>query len=129
MDTDNRQRLIEAYYRAVDEGSYREFERLLTEDALHARPGQGVLKGGAAVREYYENEREATETNHRLNRQVHDDDLTLSLVEVSGETPEGGFFRPVIGQFTFDEETDHISSYRVYRGYADETDVTPGRES
>lgn len=125
MDTDERELLIDAYYWAVDKETYEEFERLLAADARHVRPGQEVLEGGEAVRDYYENEREATDTTHDVKRQVHDDDLTLSLVEVSGETTDGEFSRPVVGQFTFDAETGRIGSYRVYRGYAGEIGVTP----
>lgn len=124
MDIDERERLIDAYYDAVDEESYEAFDRLFTADSRHVRPGQGVLRGGAAVREYYETERDATETTHDVKRLVHDDAITLCLVEVRGTGTEGPFSRPVVGEFTFDAAAGRISSYRVFRGYAGETDAT-----
>jgi ketosteroid isomerase-like protein len=124
MDTDTRERLIRAYYDAVDTESYPDFEDILTADAEHIRPGQGVLHGGTAVREYYETERSARNTTHDVDRIVHDDEMTLCLVTVTGEKPDGPFRRPVVTTVTFDETAERIASYHVYRGYAAPVDAT-----
>lgn len=121
-ETKRREQLIRAYYSAVDTESYADFEDLMTATVRHVRPGQGLLRGGAAVRDYYETERDSTNTAHEIEAILHDDDRTLCLVEVSGETPAGPFVRPVVGAFTFDDDADLIDSYTVYRGEAvDET--------
>ena len=115
---------MDAYYRAVDDETYDEFERLLTEDALHVRPGQGVLRGGAAVREHYEERRDATNTTHDVRERFHGDDTSLCVLGVRGETPSGPFERPVVSEFEFDADAGRLSAYRVYRGSTDDPRVS-----
>ena len=122
MDIGERDGLIDGYYRAVDTEAYDEFERLFTDDALHVRPGQGVLRGGAAVREHYEERRDATNTTHAVRERLHGDATSLCVLEVSGETPSGPFERPVVSEFTFD--AGRLTAYRVYRGSTDDPRVT-----
>jgi ketosteroid isomerase-like protein len=125
MDIEDRERLIAAYYQAVDAEEYATFEDLFTPDAHHIRPGQGVLVGGAAVREYYETERTATNTTHRVGERFHGESRTLCTVEVSGEKASERFARPVVGAFDFDGEAERLSAYRVYRGSVEDPDLTP----
>lgn len=123
MDVVDRNRLIDEYYRAVDDEEYGAFDRIFQTDAHHVRPGQGVLEGSKAVHSFYQNERDTTNTNHSVRRRLHDDGGTLCVVEVSGVTPSGQFSRHVVGEFTF--EDGRIASYQVYRGHPDGVEIIP----
>ncbi|WP_129113823.1 YybH family protein [Halegenticoccus tardaugens] len=118
MNVDNRDRLIDAYYRAVDQENYDAFEQLFSDDAHHVRPGQGLLIGGGAVREYYEQERSVAHTDHRIQQRYHGDTATLCTVEVRGKSSSGPFSRQVVGEFDFISDENLITRYCVYRGHS-----------
>lgn len=118
MDEANRNALINSYYEAIDDEDYAAMEATFASDAQHIRPGQGSLVGAAAIREFFETERQSSNTFHDVTKRFHDDEGSYCMVTVSGELPDGPFEGDVFAEFEFDADEEHITKYRVYRGYS-----------
>lgn len=68
------------YYELVDADEYDELVDLFSEDVVYERPGQPVIEGEAALREFYEEGRPLSEGEHEL----HDVVVDGSTVAVRG---------------------------------------------
>lgn len=117
MDEAKRNTVIDQYYQAIDDEEYVAMEAAFSEEARHIRPGQGALEGATGIREFFETERQSSNTVHTVNKRFHDEDGTYCRVTVTGDLPDGPFEGDVFAEFEFDDGEDHITKYRVYRGY------------
>lgn len=118
MDEDTRDDLIEAYFGAVDAESYEPFERVFSAESRHVRPGQPDLVGAAEISEFFEADRQSSDSTHTVLRSMHEsDDVTFCKIHVEGQLPDGRYEGEAVCEFTFDPTTGTIARYRVYRGY------------
>ncbi len=83
------------YYDLVDAEAYDDLVGLFTEDVVYERPGQTVIEGRAALREFYEAGRPLSDGEHELHQVVVDGDTVAVRGTFrgrqDGETVEIGF--------------------------------------
>lgn len=118
MDDQTRMELIEAYFDAVDAESYGPFDHIFSPQSRHVRPGQPDLVGRDAIRSFFENDRQSSNSTHTVLRSVHmEDDVTFCKIHVDGQLPDGRYEGEAICEIEFDSATETIARYSVYRGY------------
>lgn len=115
MDRDERNRLTDTYYRAADEENYDLFDSVFTDDVTYLYPDEDDMHGLRAVREFFEQRRQTTNTTHDLFRRVYDDEATICEGHITGELHgEGPFEGAFVGSFEFDDEAGAIDRVGVY---------------
>lgn len=114
MEPDDRDELIDTYYRAVDEADYDRMLTAFTEDVEYRYPGEEPMHGRDAVRTFFEERRETRETTHEVFRRVHDTDATACEGHITGERSEGALEGRYVGVFEFDDDARGISYVGVY---------------
>jgi len=117
MDIDARDRLIDVYYEAVDSRDIDRFADVFAPEATHFRPGQGTLEGLDAIQRYFREDWRSSETDHAVDKRIHDPEVTVSRMVVSGVYEGEPFEGRFLAEFEFTPAEDAIVAYRLYRGY------------
>ncbi|MFB6310253.1 MAG: nuclear transport factor 2 family protein [Salinirussus sp.] len=117
MDERARRELVETYFEAVDAESYEPFERVFSDSSQHIRPGQPALVGADEIRSFFETERVSSNSTHTIERWVDFVDGAFCKIHVEGDIGDERYEGEAIVELAFDDDTETIASYRVYRGY------------
>jgi hypothetical protein len=115
MDTDHRERLVERYFEALDTDEYGLLRDAFSADVRYFFPGVGKLETVDETVRFLAEEKPTTDTDHRIDRVVHVDDLTMCEGQVTAEHREHGRVRTnFLDLFEFDEGSEEISVVNVY---------------
>lgn len=117
MNTDRRDRLIDKYYDAVDSREIDRFADVFAPEATHFRPGQGTLAGRDEIMRYFREDWRSSETDHAVDKRIHDPDVTVTRMKVRGVYEGDPFEGRFLAEFEFTPAEDAITAYRLYRGY------------
>jgi hypothetical protein len=117
MDTERRNRLIDTYYDAVDSRDVERFADVFASAATHFRPGQGTLDGLDEIQRYFREDWRSSETSHTVEKRIHDPEVTVTRMAVSGVYEGEPFDGRFLAEFEFTPADDAITAYRLYRGY------------
>jgi ketosteroid isomerase-like protein len=117
MDTQRRDRLIDEYYDAVDSRDIDRFAAVFAPEATHFRPGQGTLAGLEEIQRYFREDWRSSETSHTVEKRIHDPDVTVTRMAVSGVYEGEPFDGRFLAEFEFTAADGAITAYRLYRGY------------
>lgn len=113
MDSDSREQLTEAYFRAMDEEQFETFEDVLTSDVSYRTDGM-ELEGSDEVREVFESGQFSNAT-HEVRRRVHGEDVSICFGNYSADVSGSGHVEGAFADaFEFDEETEKIERITIY---------------
>jgi len=119
MDKRERDQLIDQYYAALDEASYEVILEIFTEDVL-VEYSIGDLAGVDEAIHYYREQRRIRDTNHRIDRRIHADDVTICEGTATGEIEDGPMRKYFADFFEFDADCGRIDHVSVYLRHRDE---------
>ena len=115
MNPDDHARLVERYFDALDSAEYSRLRNIFTSDVCYSFPDVGKLNTLDETVRFLAKEKRTTDTNHRIDRIVHSDGLTMCEGEVTAEHRENGRVRTkFLDLFEFDAAAEKISVVNVY---------------
>lgn len=97
----------------MDENNFNTVEAAASDHIQFESPG-GTASGIDEFREYTEESRIFTDSDHTVVNRVHGEDRSVCEGVVSGETPEGPVEGDFCDVFEFDKEENQITSISVY---------------
>lgn len=109
-----RDRLVDAYFQALDDEEYSQLDSAFTEDVTYQLPDE-TINGRDELMAYFRERREPTNTTHEVTRRIHDDGGSAVEGYVTGEMPDGSAFEGRFADvFAFDSEAEQIAELVVY---------------
>lgn len=115
MNPDDRTRLVERYFEALDSAEYSQLRVIFASNVRYTFPGVGTLDTLDETVRFLAEEKPTTDTDHRIDRIVHADELTMCEGEVTAEHRENGRVRTkFLDLFEFDPAAEEISVVNVY---------------
>lgn len=118
MDSERRDERIDEYYRALDQETYDHLHEVFTEDVF-VEYSIGDFEGIDEIMDYYTDQRRLSDTNHRVQRRIHSEDVTVCLGEADGVAADGPMMKYFSDVFGFDEDSERIDSVSVYLRHRD----------
>lgn len=114
MSVEQREDLIDAYFRALDENDPSIAESAVADDFVYDSLS-GRLAGFAGLSEYITDRRSVTESDHQRTRVVHGDEASVVQGVVTGTNEDGERVEvDYCDVFEFDVDVDTISQISVY---------------
>lgn len=121
MNTTERERLVDAYFDALDEPDYAAFGEIFAPDCVYRYPAVGPIAGVDDVIRFCTDEKPTSNTDHTVERYLHTPAATVvegtSTGVVDGDPVESHFCDVV--EFTAD---DRIATLAVYARAEDGAD-------
>ncbi|USZ73592.1 nuclear transport factor 2 family protein [Natronosalvus halobius] len=115
MDHGKRNELIDEYFRAMDEETFADFADVFADDVEYRYPSEQDMHGVSAVREFFEEHREHSNSTHKILRRVADESVTVCEGTVTADRPDGGTLEAAfVDVFEFDDEVEQIDHVGVY---------------
>ena len=109
---DNRDELIEAYFNALDTNSFEDLRSVVEEEVTFRPPDGSHVIGVSEMIQYFENNRDLDESNHRILTRVDDEATTVCEGDVTGRIGDEEVEAEYCDVFEFGEEK--ISRISVY---------------
>ncbi|WP_254524481.1 nuclear transport factor 2 family protein [Natrinema caseinilyticum] len=113
MNRENRNHLIDTYFEAMDEDNFDAMEAAVSDSIQFESPG-GTVSDVDEFREYIEESRIFTHSEHDVTRRVHGAAKSVCEGTVSGQTPEGRVDGEFCDVFGFDGDEEQITDISVY---------------
>lgn len=114
MSESERNEVIDRFFDALDADEFDRLRDVFTEDATFAA-GDDPLSGIEEIITHYEENRTASNTDHRITRRVHDGDTACVEGSVTGDLPgEEDLEGDYLDVMEFDPDSDRISYIKGY---------------
>ncbi|QLG60298.1 nuclear transport factor 2 family protein [Halorarum salinum] len=114
METEQREKLAQAYFDALDESDYESLRSVFSDDVVYHYPKVSVVEGIDNVVEFMTERKPTSNTNHEITRYLHTGEASVcegySTGELDGDSFEGHFCDVV----EFDSAENRITTLAVY---------------
>jgi ketosteroid isomerase-like protein len=115
MNREQRAELVETYFDAMDSESFDRFEEAFTPDVVYRYPGEPDMHGVDAIRTFFEERREHSNSTHEIQRRIDDGTAMVCEGTVTAERPDGSLLEAAfVDVFEFDDDAGGIDSAGVY---------------
>jgi ketosteroid isomerase-like protein len=113
MDDERRNELIDAYFDGLDQDDFDALEEALAEDVVYLHPVREI-HGSDAVADFAANERTPQDSEHVVERRIHDAEASVAAGRKVGEVTGEPVDVPFCDVFEFDDSSGAIASVSVY---------------
>lgn len=108
-------KLMETYFRALDEENFEQLKSAFTDDIVYRYPGEGEIQSIDSVLDFFKNQKQTKNTTHDVFRRLSNDDIAIGEGHITGEILDNGSFEGYFcNVFEFDKEKEKISKISVY---------------
>lgn len=113
MQEERRNELIDAYFRGLDRDDFDAMDDALAEDVSYFHPVREI-RGSEEVLDFAANERAPQDSEHLVERRIHDADASVAAGRKVGEVAGESVDVPFCDVFEFDDSAGAIASVSVY---------------
>lgn len=115
MENKVHDRLMDAYFNALDEEDFQQLKSAFTDDIVYRYPGEGEIQPIDDVLDFFKHGKQTTNTTHDVFRRLYNDDVAIAEGHITGEIIDGGSFEGYFcNVFEFNIEAEQVSKISVY---------------